>query len=507
VGFAEALAAATKQAVCGWLANGGNAALSVAVINGVRTPGAQVPAMAAGLGLMALNYGCNFDPDGGKLPPGTPIGCSKTSVGGYLNIERWLRGAFVGNYVSDVREITATRTITSGTGASGPFVRVQYDYIDRYGVTKTSGNFDISTDIEEARSVLKSGTCLASNSQPNGTLAPVTYTDTTTNCNYYVEFDSWLQLDSSNFAPVVKIGPSAQARASGGIIGGCNFNKIIYVGPPQGPGGPGGGGPWWWDDTGEPDGPDNKPWWWEIAQGAITQLIVSAIRDLLLNNKGATADEIMTRLTGSASGAFPGTTYALNEPCDGADGSPARTKEIPISPAPALTALMARVDTSQIFQQYLKDYRQPVCRSLPFVRQGEPVTVRFQSDEPSPNSGIRLDKRLVYLDQSASPLEAHSLHWADFSWQAGSVIVGHKGASWGVPKVWAASIDEGKRVLRHAGQIAGVDPDQEGEWYVTGTGDQRYGQTGTMRVRRRSGALCVSKRPDPAGKPLLMVEP
>lgn len=115
-----------------------------------------------------------------------------------------------------------------------------------------------------------------------------------------------------------------------------------------------------------------------------------------------------------------------------------------------------------------------------------------------------LRKKLMYRDLSGSSLEDHTAHWRDFQWQAGPVCVIHKGAAWGVPQVWASSAGEGKRVLRHAGSIAGVEPDEEGEWVVTGSLHPRYGRTGTMRVRvLQGGFLSVTKREGPDALPLV----
>lgn len=117
-----------------------------------------------------------------------------------------------------------------------------------------------------------------------------------------------------------------------------------------------------------------------------------------------------------------------------------------------------------------------------------------------------LRKIFRYRDQSGASLESHTDHWRGFTWEAGPVCVIHKGASWGTPQVWAASIGEGKRVIRHAASIAGIDPDQEGEWVITGSLNPRYGQSGSMRVRPLVGGfLSVTKRegasalPDVAG--------
>lgn len=117
-----------------------------------------------------------------------------------------------------------------------------------------------------------------------------------------------------------------------------------------------------------------------------------------------------------------------------------------------------------------------------------------------------LRKQLRYRDQSGSPVEAHTDHWRGFEWQAGPVCVIHSGHSWGSPQVWAASAAEGKRVIRHAGAIAGVDPDLVGKWQITGSLNPRYGRTGTMLVKGLSeGAVSVTKRDGPNGLPEVSV--
>lgn len=115
---------------------------------------------------------------------------------------------------------------------------------------------------------------------------------------------------------------------------------------------------------------------------------------------------------------------------------------------------------------------------------------------------IPLRKRFRYRDQNGGTLAEHTAHWRGFTWQAGPVCVIHKGAAWGVPQVWAATAEEGKRVIRHAGQIAGIDPDAVGEWIITGSRSNRYGRTGTMAPRELGGGLIsVTKRSGPSGPP------
>jgi hypothetical protein len=117
-----------------------------------------------------------------------------------------------------------------------------------------------------------------------------------------------------------------------------------------------------------------------------------------------------------------------------------------------------------------------------------------------------LRKVFRYRDQSGASLEAHTEHWREFEWDAGPVCVIHKGAAWGVPQIWAASAEEGKRVIRYAGTIAGIDPDVEGQWVITGSLDPRYGRTGRMLVKGlRDGAISVTKRDGPSGLPQVAI--
>ncbi len=116
-----------------------------------------------------------------------------------------------------------------------------------------------------------------------------------------------------------------------------------------------------------------------------------------------------------------------------------------------------------------------------------------------------LRKTFNYKDLNGHTLETHTDHWREFEWQAGPIVVTHQGARWGRLQVWAATAEEGKRVIRHAGEIAGIDPDAEGEWFTHAAQNSRYGQLGTMRVRPLGkGAISVTKRSGPDGLPQIV---
>lgn len=115
----------------------------------------------------------------------------------------------------------------------------------------------------------------------------------------------------------------------------------------------------------------------------------------------------------------------------------------------------------------------------------------------------RVRKILSYRDQTGASQAAHRAHWEGFRWTSGPVIVASVGP-WGCAKVWAISEGEGKRVIRHAAEIGGWDPDDEsvGDWIVTGTSNPRYGRVAEVGVKVRRGVPWISKRDGPSGAPL-----
>lgn len=197
--------------------------------------------------------------------------------------------------------------------------------------------------------------------------------------------------------------------------------------------------------------------------------------------------------------------YSLHGVCEkDAEGNPIdSTRQFPWGGSfGAVGNVASRVDALAEMLQYSKELKQPICKDRPQIA-GEWVSVNFESDHVSPLGDRRLRKVLRYRDQNAHPLEAHVAHWSDFEWQSGPVVVIHKGGVWGVPQVWASTVEEGKRVLSHAAAIAGVDLSAPGStWVVTRSTSPRIGVPGVMRVRRlRNGAWMISKRLGPDGLP------
>ena len=488
--FLEELDAALGAGICNWLNTGGNAVLGSAVVAGVMTPGAQVPSLAAGLGLLALNAGCAFDPDNGgqcdlfngPCAEGTNW-CARTPD--YPTYGAWR------NIVGTVAEWEWMGWLSDGTPEwrnrdTGQLFQAT-DY--RKG---------IGTEIGYGSQGVTPVMCSTPCEHTYTPLPTVTYVSPTTSCSYDVTFKAWNVQDNGTVQPVVKIEPTpvqrsgAAPRTGGGIIQGCNFQPVVYFGPPSGGGGGGGTGtyiPW-------VDGPEDPPWWLPYATAALGGVIGAALDSLL---EQAFQKQVAAKV------------YRLVSVCEtDSQGEPiSQSREVPIPDLPWDEALIYRLDAIEYLLQGLKDFKQPICsRSKPV---GDFVTVHFESDAPSIAGERPLRKYLRYRDQMASDLAAHAAHWENFAWEAGPVIVIHKNAPWGIVKVWAADADEGKRVIRHAGTISGLNPDAEGEWLVTSSDDPRYGRTGTMRLgRRKSGqgmVLTISKRGGPDGLPIVPVDP
>ena len=198
-----------------------------------------------------------------------------------------------------------------------------------------------------------------------------------------------------------------------------------------------------------------------------------------------------------------GTTYSLTGVCEQVEeGEEQPTAEFPVAPARNLMAIINRLDVmDDMLQQHLA-WRTPTCRTRPQL-QGDWRTISFISDETSPYGKSRLRKRLRYRSMSGLGLGDVIDHWANFTWTAGPVCVIHSGASWGTPQVWASTVDEGKRVIRHAAGESGLDPDQVGEWTVSGSSSPRIGVSGTMRVNQTGGFYWITARDGSEGRPIV----
>ena len=114
-----------------------------------------------------------------------------------------------------------------------------------------------------------------------------------------------------------------------------------------------------------------------------------------------------------------------------------------------------------------------------------------------------LIKRLTYPDISGRSQAAHAAHWAGFQWQAGPVVCSCHGP-WGEVQCWAASEQEGRRVLLHALTFGGWNPDGDGvEWLFAVARGARNGRSAAMRTKATPLGVEVTMRSGPSGFPVI----
>jgi hypothetical protein len=482
--FLQNLDKAASVAICTWLSNGGNGALGGAVVAGLAVPGGQVPALAAGLGVMALNYGCTFDPTT-PIPPTTDTGFCHEAAGGTVDFDMWRPGQGIIWWTRMHKRIDSITAEQRPGYSGGPrwFVKgidIQGKPFDYGGPPIQAGDYYKVTP--------RGAAC--SDFEPPSTpapLPPVTYTGGDAECNINVEFVSWVVEEDGNVRPVMKMSPATQTLASGGVIGGCNFNPVIYSGPPGGGGEP----PWFAPWAPGPDGPGGEPWWYPLMRGAAAGAVGAVVGELL--------DKLFPKK-------LPGVLYRLTSVCElNANGDPiSQAVERSIPEMETFAGLDARLGALVDIAQGLKDFRQPICPTERFRPVGEMVSVNFQSSSDEVPAKDRVRKEFRYRDQNSHPESFHIDHWRSFSWLTGPVIVKSTGLSWGQPQVWAATADEGKRVIAHAAAAAGVDlTDPRHQWEVSTTASPRYGRQARVYpvVWDDSEELMISKRDGPSGLP------
>ena len=422
--------------------------------------------------LLAMNAGCSWDSDAdGTMGPVNPTAEMCQEANGTFCLQQTADGVPVDIPFCNLAKIVSATfkgyQVPPDQGAEEWRINVQtpdgtevgIDFLK--GISVYSGNYmDVMQTMDAGSTCAVPGTPVVPD--------PVVYVDQTTGCTLNVTLEGIATDSSGTPYPVMKIEPETVLRNTGGIIGGCNFAPVIYI--PPGGGGGGGGGTYIPIPDDPLPGPGGLPWWMDLIQasaGGVTGALIKTVIDKLLEEQ------------------VGGKVYRLTSVCEtNAAGEPVDlVREVDIPSLSIMQAAIYRLDAIEYLLQGLKDFKQPTCRKLNY--QGQLVSVDFKSDEVSPNGDKALRKLFRYRDQTDTPLPDHVAHWESFVWQAGPAIVIHKGAVWGVLKVWAADAEEGKRVIRHAGAIAGVNPDAEGEWEITSSSDPRYGQPGTMRIATR----------------------
>ncbi len=326
------------------------------------------------------------------------------------------------------------------------------------------------------------------------------YTDPETGCVLNVDFQGFLQAsEGGDVAPVYLIqSPPDDSRAGGGrIVGGCNFAPTIYYGGPGGPQGPGGPSgpsgpvniPVDPDDPQE-DGPDGEPWWTDYVKAALGGVVAGITEQVI---------------EGFLAGEQPSMIYRAVSVCEKDESGEPISEAVEI-PIPALKAPAAQIaagcncraitGSQELQATYLWQMEKPTL-------EGDWRTISFRSESTSPYGKSCLRKRFRYRSQSGLGLDSIVDHWKDFTFTSGPVIVSHKGHSWGTPQVWAATADEGKRVIQHAAGEAGFDANQVGRWVISSSSSARYGVSDTMKVDKKDGYFCITCRDGSDNRPIV----
>ena len=486
----EKLDRAAGAALCEALTVGGGALIGYGAV-GLAAGGTGVVPIAAGsLALMAAAAGCRWDPDqpgpGGPNPPGLCYeGASDFQVG----------SVFPGDSPSsestpEIKKLTDVVYIEDVVGPPdvGTYQVFEFQWVKSNGVSGTTrlrqGGIGEYTLVFE-QFWTGDPTCTVPGPEPEPIdIPPYEYEDED-GCKLTVNFKGFQVDPTGGAAPVFKIEPSPTTRADGGVIGGCNFSPVIYTGP--GPEGCQCSEPRPWNpDWDTPVPPGGTPPWVDflndLAGGVISNIITNAISDLYEEP-------------------LPPAEYTLIAPCDkDSEGNPLEIK-VQIPSLPANDALATRIEALIPILQGQKDFKQPICP--PVKPEGEFRTIGFISEENSPNGKSRLIKRLRYRSMSGLGLDALIDYWKGFEFDAGPVTVKHRGASWGTITVWAASADEGKRVIRHAAGEALIDADQVGRWEISGSTSARLGMPGRMKVNKSKGFYWITERDGASGRPLV----
>ena len=488
--FGEKLDRAAGQATCAALAIGGTRLIGYGAV-GLAAGGTGIVPIAAGsLALMAASLGCTWDPNApGPDPTGPPIDLC-TEAASPTRILTFRNGNNVGAtaYVAKITKFAYSRREDEPDGS-------YREYYDFEGIPEGGGSYEAELSL-----LLGAGntsrfeqdyegdpTCevpIEPGDQPPE-IPPYEYTDPEDGCNLTVNLKGFQQDPTGAINPVFKIEPSADEflRADGGVIGGCNFSPVIYTGGPPGGGQPPQYRPWNpdWDNPGG----GLSPW-----QDFLNDLAGSLISNLLYDALSAL---YATPLSGA--------TYKLIAPCDEFEPGVPKEITVEIPTLPTNIGIATRIEALIPILQGQKDFKQPICP--PVKAQGDLRTIGFISENYSPNGRNYLRKRVRYRSVSGLGLNELIDYWKDFEFDAGPVIVKHVGSSWGTVTVWAASIAEGKRVIRHAAGEASVDADQVGRWEICSSTSSRLGMPGRMKVNQAGGYYWITARDGSDARPMV----
>ena len=451
----------------------------------------------AGAANLTYSYGCSNDPSNDP-PPGTPSSntqCPEVTGCGWLEISQdgvnWIWGS--PNY--QARKIGSTYKAPIPGDSSGTLYWF-INWTDCEGNTRNS-NTGWGGQNFFSRIVPQAGSeCVGGPPPPAGNpgpFEPITITDQSTNCTSIVQVQGFVNEGANRIGALLSVTQAPdQARAGGGVIGGCNWGPTnVYLGP-GGSGGEGGGQPPI-NFPAPPEntpGPDGKPPWLGPLQAA------------LAGAAGALTAELIEELTEIE---YPSSVYRLTSVCEKNEaGEPvSKVVETVIPAAKQFEAVVSRLDAIVPLLQGQKDFKQPICESESETPEGDFRTISFRSVATSPYGKSRLRKRFRYRSVSGNDLGAVVDHWKDFSFTGGPYRVRWSGGAWGTVEVWAATENEGKRLIRHAAAEAGFDPFKTGRWSTRLSSSTRLGVPLTMSVDTTGGYYWITARDGSDNRPIV----
>ena len=492
----ELLDRAAAATSCQILQVGGQALVGVGTVGIVTGGVGMVPLTAGAAMLLAHNYGCQpMDLGSGNKTPSTD-GCTKIKDGvGQLQVAGTAsngefydaRDSGLWPHNDKVTEITEAfyepwngewRTVLRYMTTEGPQEQVQFGIDEEWKAASSKSRIRPTT-----------GTCDGTSSDPSPPppemTEPISYTDSVTNCNFNLTLQGFAEpVPGGPIRPVYLLQQAGGERNDGGRMGGCNWPDTIFMPSEGGGGGDGPNGPVHLPvppGPRPPDGPGGVPWW-------AAPLLAGATNAALQLIGGGLKDALGPRL--------PEGSFTLTAPCDlDEQGQPLTQTWTYPEQKWEERSIAHQITMLEALQTHL-NWKTPTCsdKDEKPPLEGQWVTTRWLSTEKMAHSGVRLRKLFRYRTKSTRNLGQLSAYWEAFTWQAGDVCVFHKGAWWGTPQIWAASQEEGQRVIRFAAAEAGLDPDQDGEWGTSSSRSPRYGMSGTMKIHLKDGFPWVSAR-------------
>ena len=482
------LARAADDTACSMLNDIGTAGTQLAVWTMWAPKVALVPLTVGSLGYMANNLLCPDMPGPNDNRQDQLDGCVEVE-GGYGYLESYIAsgGWATRNGTAQITEIVSVNSFIEQSGLYGWDVTCKQPDGSSININALLSGNEAEAQAAKFRIQLQTGTCKRTNDpadpgSPDPDLEPYPWTDPETDCNYTLKLEGFVQQYKDGPAqPVWQIESNSSAvRASGGRMGGCSLSPTIFIGGNgDGSGGPNGPPQIPVPPIVPPNGDDGVPWWLPPLVGGATAAALNLIGQ---------------QLAALSEPNYEAGSFTLTAPCDYTEEGDNVSYFFPFPKGTFQQRVIDHQEAILDTLQYHLNSKTPTCKSEKPVLEGQWVTTRWESTEKMAHSGVRLRKLFRYRTKSTRDLGQLSAYWENFGWEAGNVCVFHKGAWWGTPQIWAASQEEGQRVIRFAAAEAGLDPDQVGEWGTSSSRSPRYGMSGSMRVKVYKGFPWVASR-------------